>query len=171
MPDRRGRAHTQAGWPGRGRRSRCGGENKLIERAYTLGPQLGLAVWCEDEAGPFQAMPQPGRGWQPRGHPARQPHAYVREGTTKILTLFQPATGRVRLRPAASSSNAVLHGGLRETLAEIVVAPPTAGPALDPAASRATWAAWQDGLAERFTLPEDLPPLRNAAGLGQSERP
>ena len=84
----------------------------------------------------------------------------MREGTTKILTLFQPATGRVRLRPAASSSNAVLHGWLRETLAEIVPAPPTAAPSLDPAATRATWAAWQDGLAERFTLPEDLPPLR-----------
>src|SRR5215203_7536677 len=34
-------------------RSRCGGEKKLIEQAYTLGAQLGLSVWCEDEAGPF----------------------------------------------------------------------------------------------------------------------
>jgi hypothetical protein len=24
---------------------------KLIEQAYTSGTQLGLSVWCEDEAG------------------------------------------------------------------------------------------------------------------------
>src|SRR5215210_9039845 len=41
-------------------RSRCGGENKLIKQAYTLGTELGLSVWCEDEAGPFQAVPHPG---------------------------------------------------------------------------------------------------------------
>ena len=33
------------------------GQKKLIEQAYTLGAQLGLSVWCEDEAGPFQAVP------------------------------------------------------------------------------------------------------------------
>ena len=37
--------------------------------------------------------------------------------------------------------------------------PASAAP-LDPAANRALWQAWQDGLAVRFTLPEDLPPLR-----------
>ena len=73
----------------------------LIERAYTLGAALGLAVWCEDEAGPFQAVPHPGYSWQPQGHPATQPHEYVRGGTAKILTLFHPATGQVRLQPAA----------------------------------------------------------------------
>src|SRR3954452_15173840 len=44
-------------------RSRCGGKKGLIERAYTLGAQLGLAVWCADEAGPFQAVPHPGASW------------------------------------------------------------------------------------------------------------
>jgi hypothetical protein len=34
----------------------------LIEDAYTTGVSLGLAVWCEDEAGPFQAIPHPGAG-------------------------------------------------------------------------------------------------------------
>ena len=60
----------------------------MIERAYTLGAQAGLAVWCEDEAGPFQAIPQPGASWQPQDQPAQQSHEYVRGGTTKILTLF-----------------------------------------------------------------------------------
>jgi hypothetical protein len=89
-------------------RSRCGGEKKLIEQAYTLGAQLGLSVWCEDEAGPFQAVPHPGASWQPREHPATQPHEYIRGGTTKILTLFHPASGRVRLQPATRGTNAVL---------------------------------------------------------------
>jgi hypothetical protein len=81
---------------------------KLIEQAYTLGAQLGLSVWCEDEAGPFQAVPHPGMSWQPREHPAQQPHEYIRGGTTKILTLFHPATGQVRLQSVTRSTNAIL---------------------------------------------------------------
>src|SRR3982751_6574388 len=90
-------------------------EPKLIEQAYTLD-QLGLSVWCEDAAGPFQAVPHPGVSWQPREHPAQQPHEYIRGGTTKILTLFHPASGQVRLHPAARGPNAVLHPWLREHL-------------------------------------------------------
>jgi hypothetical protein len=82
---------------------------KLIEQAYTSGAQLGLSVWCEDEAGPFQAVPHPGPSWQPQGSPARQPHEYIRAGTTKILTLFHPASGQVRLHAAQRCTNAVLH--------------------------------------------------------------
>jgi len=123
--------------------------------------QAGLAVWCEDEAGPFQAIPHPGSSWQPREQPATQPHEYVRGGTTKILTLFQPATGQVRLRPAANGTNAVLHGWLKESLAAIVAALPvsTAAPSA-PATTRTLWEAWQQDLVVRFTLPEQLPPLR-----------
>ena len=119
-----------------------------------------MAVWCEDEAGPFQAVPQPGCSWCPQDRPATRPHEYVRGGTAKVLTLFQPATGRVRLRPVTSGTNAVLHGWLKETLAPIVAALPAATP-LDPAANRAAWRMWQDGLAAPpFTLPAALPPLR-----------
>src|SRR3982750_1219466 len=133
---------------------------KLIERAYTLGAQLGLSVWCEDEAGPFQAVPHPGPSWQPREHPAQQPHEYIRGGTTKILTLFHPATGQVRLYPAARGTNAVLHPWLRERLSAILAALPVPKASLDPAVTRAAWAVWQAGLTRSFTLPEDLPPLR-----------
>jgi transposase len=132
----------------------------LIERAYTLGASLGLAVWCEDEAGPFQAVPHPGSGWRPQGHPATQPHEYVRGGTSKILTLFHPATGRVHIQPVSSCTNLVLHGWLKETLMAIVAALPVRAEPIDAAATRAAWEVWQDGLAERFTLPEPLPPLR-----------
>src|SRR3954465_6428107 len=139
-------------------RSRCSGQKKLIEQAYTLGAQLGLSVWCEDEAGPFQAVPHSGASWQPRGRPAQQPHEYIRGGTTKILTLFHPASGRVRLQPAARGTNAVLHPLLRERLSEILSElPPPAGSSQDAAATPAAWAVWQAGLRLPFTLPHDLP--------------
>jgi len=121
---------------------------------------MGLAVWCEDEAGPFQTVPHPGGSWRPEGRPATQSHEYVRAGTAKILTLFHPATGRVSLRPATSGTNTVLHGWLKEVLGQIVAALPARAAPLDPAANRALWQAWQDGLAVRFSLPADLPPLR-----------
>jgi DDE superfamily endonuclease len=94
------------------------------------------------------------------GQPTTQPHEYVRGGTTKILTLFHPATGRVHVRPAVSGTNLVLHGWLKETLAEIVTALPAGAEPSDPAVTRALWRAWQEGLAMCFTLPEHLPPLR-----------
>ena len=132
----------------------------MIERAYGLDQRAGLAVWCEDEAGPFQAVPHPGGSWQPIGRPAIQPHEYIRGGTTKILTLFHPATGEVRVQPATRGTNAVLHGWLKRALAAIVAALPAGAEPGDPAAPRALWAAWQQGLTVRFTLPERLPPLR-----------
>jgi len=160
VPDQRGLAQTQARRPGDGPRSRRAGEKTLIERAYTLGAALGLAVWCEDEAGPFQAVPHPGSSWRPQGQPATQPHEYVRGGTTKMLTLFHPASGQVRLEPVARSTNAIVHPWLKVRLAEIVAAlPPVAAP-IDDEQNRRLWQAWQAGLTVRFTLPDELPPLR-----------
>src|SRR3954466_1981474 len=138
--NRRGDAQAQTRWRGARQRSRYHGQKKLIEQAYTLGAQLGLSVWCEDEAGPFQAVPHPGTSWQPRGQPALQPHEYIRGGTTKILTLFHPASGRVRLQPAARCTNAVLHPWLRERLSEILAAQPGPKASLAPAVTRAAWA-------------------------------
>src|SRR3954469_9652793 len=159
VPDRGGHAPPQARCGARPR-PRCSGQKKLIEQAYTQGAQLGLSVWCEDEAGPFQAVPHSGASWQPRGRPAQQPHEYVRGGTTKILTLFHPASGQVRLQPAARGTNAVLHPWLREHLSAILDALPRAGSSQDAAATRAAWAVWQAGLTRPFTLPHDLPALR-----------
>jgi transposase len=117
-------------------------------------------VWCEDEAGPFQAVPHPGSSWRPHGRPATQPHEYVRRGTTKILTLFHPATGQVYLQTAASCTNAVLHGWLKTELTAILARLPIPGEPADVAVTQAAWQVWQDGLTDPFTLPEQLPPLR-----------
>jgi len=132
----------------------------LIEDAHRLGASLGLAVWNEDEAGPYQAIPQPGAGWQPQGKPARRPHEYVRGGTAKMLTMLHPVTGQVRVKGVRSSTNAVLHAWLKQELAEIVAALPTPGPGPSPEPDRAQWQRWQEGLSVRFTLREHLPPLR-----------
>src|SRR3982751_1604740 len=157
--DWRSDAQAQTCRRGARQRSRYGGEKKLIEQAYTLGAQLGLSVWCEDEAGPFQAVPHPGVSWQPRGQPALQPHEYIRGGTTKILTLFHPATGQVRLQSAACCTNAVLHPWLRERLSAILAALPVPTALQDAAATQAAWAVWQAGLTLPFPLPDKLPPL------------
>jgi DDE superfamily endonuclease len=131
----------------------------LIEEAYRLGAELGLAVWTQDEAGPFQTVPYPGASWEPAGLPAHQPHEYVRDGTAKLLTLFHPASGQVRVKGVTSCTNQVLHPWLEGELAAILAALPPAAPS-DPAARRAAWARWQEGLTAPITLPAELPPLR-----------
>jgi hypothetical protein len=79
-----------------------------------------VPLWCQDEAGPYQAIPQPGASWQPEGEPARQPHEYLRGGTAKLLTLFRPATGAVRAKPVERAPNGVRHPWLIEPLGEIL---------------------------------------------------
>jgi transposase len=130
----------------------------LIEDAYTLGERLGLAVWCCDQAGPFQTVPHPGPSWQPEGEPARQPHEYIRNGTAKVLTLFHPADGQVRVEGATTCPNAVLHPWLKRELSEILAALPAYPPTAQGA--RAEWERWQQGLSVKPTLAEELPPLR-----------
>jgi hypothetical protein len=132
----------------------------LIAGAYTRGERLGLPVLCQDEAGPYQAIPQPGPSWQPTGRPATQPHEYVRGGTVKLLTLFRPATGEVWAKPVEHAPNSVLHPWLQEELTTILAALPAPTPPLDAEMTRAAWAHWQAGLTQPFTLPADLPPLR-----------
>jgi hypothetical protein len=120
---------------------------------------MGLPVWCTDQAGPFQTVPYPGQGWHPEGEPARQPHEYLRDGTAKVLTLFHPASGRVRVEGTTSCPNAVLHGWLKRELAAALAAMPTAASTASIAA-RSDWERWQEGLTIKPTLLDELPPLR-----------
>jgi hypothetical protein len=131
----------------------------LIERAYLWGEALGLAVWGMDEAGPYSATPYAGTRWQPELHPKTYPHEYIRQGTAKMLTLFHPATGQVRVKGVTSTTNVVLHGWLKTELSAILATLPTP-PALDPALQRAFWESWSAGLTVKPALPADLPPLR-----------
>src|SRR5919201_6010199 len=139
-------------------RPRCRAQKKLIEDAYTLGERLGLAVWCGDEAGPFQTIPHPGPRWQPEGQPAQQPHEYIRNGTAKVLTLFHPADGRVRVEGVSNCPNEVLHPWLQRELSEILAGLPEPPPTAQ--APREAWQRWQQGLSVKPSLPAELPPLR-----------
>lgn len=112
-------------------------------------------MWCQDEAGPYQAIPQPGASWRPEGSPARQPHEYIRGGTAKLLTLFRPATGVVRAKGVRRAPNMVLHPWLEDELRQILAAlPEVPMPEVD-GSSLARWAIWL-GHEPR----EALPPLR-----------
>jgi len=124
-----------------------------------MGEKMGLAVWNEDEAGPYQTVPYAGESWQPEGHPVQQPHEYIRNGTAKILTLFHPVSGQVRVKGVTSSTNAVLHPWLKEQIEEILKTLPEK-PLLDEETNRQIWKEWQTGLSQRITLAEKLPPLR-----------
>lgn len=131
----------------------------MIEAAYLTGEATGLAVWCTDQAGPYQTVPYAGQSWRLEGDPARLPHEYLREGTAKALTLFHPADGRARVKGVTACPNAVLHPWLKRELAEVLAAMP--GPTAEPAAGwPAAWDRWQEGLSIKPTLPSELPPLR-----------
>lgn len=120
-------------------------------------------MWCEDEAGPYQAIPQPGHRWQPTGAPERYPHEYLRGGTAKLLTLFHPATGHVCVKGVTHSTNAVMHPWLQAELAAILAPLPRRERPTNPAAvaaNRAAWTRWQEGLSTPLTLLEELPPLQ-----------
>lgn len=120
---------------------------------------MELSVWVQDEAGPYQTKPYPGESWQPEGHPVHQPHEYIRNGTAKMLTLFHPATGQVRVKGVIRSTNAVLHPWIKKQVLEILQGLPEK-PLLDEETNRQLWTAWQAGLSKRITLSEKLPPLR-----------
>lgn len=114
-----------------------------------------MAVWCQDEAGPYQAIPQPGAAWSPQGEPQRQPHEYIRGGTAKLLTLLHPATGVVRAKGVSQATNSVLHPWLKGHLTQILAALPEVS---TPEAERPPRARWTTWLGHEPRVP--LPPLR-----------
>ena len=101
-----------------------------------------MPVWCQDEAGPYQAIPQPGATWAPVGKPALRPHEYIRGGTAKLLTLFRPATGAVRAKGVTTAPNAVLHPWLQAELTEVLATLPPITCPEDERPPLARWATW-----------------------------
>ena len=152
VPDGHGRT-AAAGWGGAGGRSADRGTKGALDAAYRLGEAAGLAVWCHDEAGPYQALPQSGRGWATLLQPPRLPHEYTRGGTAKLLTLCHPATGAVRAKGVTNTPNTVLHPWRQaERVAILNALPPL------PATPRSPLCAWAYWLGHPPREP--LPPLR-----------
>ena len=123
--------------------------------AYRLAEAAGVPVWCQDEAGPYQAIPQPGAAWCLAGAPRRQPHEYLRGGTAKLLTLFRPATGMVRAQGVTSAPNTVLHPWLTEELTQILAGLPAVTTPEEARPALGRWSTWLG-----HTPRERLPPLR-----------
>jgi hypothetical protein len=119
---------------------------------------MGIAVWCQDEAGPFQTVPYAAESWQKQEQPQKQPHEYIRNGPAKLMTLFHPQDGQVRVKGVESTTNVILHAWLKQELAEIVNALPQASPLLSPELTQQMWLEWREGLQVKFTLPSQLPP-------------
>ena len=136
----------------------------MIAAAARLGAEPGLAVWTQDEAGPCQTGPYPGGSWRPPGRPAHQPPEYVRAGTAKLLPLFHPASGQVRVQGVTRCTHQVRQPWLQEELLAVLAALPPATPGA-PRATQAAWAAWQAGRRQPSTLPDDPPPLRRRRRL------
>lgn len=132
----------------------------MIEQAYEQAEAAGIVQLNEDEAGPYQAIPQEGSSWQPEGHPALQPHEYERGGTAKLLTLFRPATGQIRATGVVSVTNAVLHPWLKGELSAMLAVIEKEHPAeaLPPEAERPPCAQWETWLGHAPRTPK--PPLR-----------
>jgi hypothetical protein len=133
----------------------------LIELAYEQAEAAGIMQVCEDEAGPYQAIPQPGEDWHLQGKSTTQPHEYVRGGTAKLLTLFRPATGEVRAKGVLSAPNTVLHPWLQEQLQglldELDQEPlPVRVPLPEDHPLRLTWEHWYWS----YERPKSAPPLR-----------
>jgi len=89
----------------------------------------------------------------------RQSQEYIRQGTMKMLTLFHPRDGELRVQGVTRATNAVLHPWLKEQCAAILSTLPDPAPG-EEATRTALWERWQQGLTRRVTLPKQLPPLR-----------
>lgn len=109
-------------------------------------------VFTQDEAGPYQTLPYPGRSWQVPANPARYPHEYIKQGTAKMLTLFEPASGKVVVKGVESCTNAVLHPWLLSQLSQWLGPLPPNKSGLSVAQRRAKMESWQEGLTVKPSL-------------------
>lgn len=128
-------------------------------------------MWGEDEAGPFQTLPYSGQQWGPAGHPARYPHEHVRNGTAKLLTLYHPASGAVRVQGVTSCRNPVLHGWLKAELRAIPMTLPTLSGAGQRCGKPGVLGAVARGAVAAHHLECRITAVAPAVGAGQSDQP
>ena len=77
-----------------------------------------MAVCCQDEAGPYHTIAYPATRWQMQGNPKRIDPHFERNGVAKLLTLFRPASGEVRVKGVSQTTNAMLHPWLKEQVSQ-----------------------------------------------------
>lgn len=121
---------------------------------------MGLYVYCADQAGPFQTIAYPANQWSPECNPTRISHEYQRTGTAKLMTIFHPKSGRVRVKGTYRCRNEDLHPWMKEQLSDILRKLPDLGKPVTKEKNKVQWKRWQRGLKQPITLPENLPRLR-----------
>lgn len=130
---------------------------------------MGLSVWGEDEAGPYQTRPYEGSSWEPQEEPGRQPHEYFRDGTGKLLTLFHPSSGEVRVKGVRSSVNEV---GASVAETRVDDHPGGVGGAEGDAECRGEPQPMEElagGVEDADNVIQRVTPFEDVAGAGQSE--
>jgi hypothetical protein len=75
------------------------------------------------------------------------------------LTLFHPATGKLRAQPVQQATNAVLHPWLQAELAAILAALPPVGEPQAPGRRWQDW-GWSEAEVARWESNAPLPPIR-----------
>lgn len=96
----------------------------------------------------------------------RQEHEYIRNGTAKLLTLFHPATGQVRVKGVTSCTNAVLHQWLKQELASVVQSLPTPARLLKQKRKSTTMEKLAAGFESALYTPTRLTTTTDAASDG-----
>lgn len=76
------------------------------------------------------------------------------------MTLLHPSDGKVYVKGVPSCTNAVLHPWLKSQLLEALSKLPSLEQQPSVIENRQDWERWQEGLQVRFSLGDDLPPLR-----------
>jgi len=94
------------------------------------------------------------------GEPRRVDPHFERNGVAKLLTLFRPATGKVRVKGVSQTTNAIIPPWLKDQVSQILATLPEPTRVLSPEENQAWWESWREGLTCKVTLIEDLPPLR-----------
>lgn len=89
-----------------------------------MGERLGLAVCCQDEAGPYHTIAYPATRWQMQGEPRRVDPHFERNGVAKFLTLFRRRQGEVRVKGVSQTTNAIIHPWLKDQVSQILATLP-----------------------------------------------
>jgi len=77
-----------------------------------------------------------------------------------MITLFEPASGEVRVKGTVNCTNAVLHPWFKQQLDQILKGMPPADTDSQASDPRPEWERWQEGLTQPIPLPAELPALR-----------
>jgi transposase len=127
----------------------------LLDLAYHVAEAMGIPLWCQDEAGPYQAVPQPGQSRPARGQAALPAARVHPRRNGQAVDSVPSGHWRSSCKGVSRATNAVLHPWLKNELLQVLEELPEVAVGDRDAPAAARWATW---LGHVSHLP--LPPLR-----------